>query len=232
MAISFIRKIWLKEADKRAHSQFVRFSKGIFENRAVISVKKGNAIKFNSTFEFANDLVFFVAGLTDVNFSGIIYSKDDLEEIFMKNGVESDETKKKGLFVYIVEEISSKAIQEIEDKIYYMLLDVEAPGISLKTKKKLPKPGKSGKEKVNDKFCILNMDLKFFPQLHEEFLFDLPENFKKARISHTYKITGIILPKGEKDFELMRLNALRKGKILRHAEVDGKIIQEEQDFEA
>lgn len=232
MAIFFIKKIWQNETDESVHSQFIRFSRGIFQNRAVLNVNKSKTIKASGTFELANDLVNFVSGLGNVNFSGVISSKEDLNEIFLKNGVESDESKKKGLFVYIVEEVSSKTVAEIKDKIYYMLLDAEAPGISLKIKKKLSKPGKSSAEKIDDKFCILQIDEKFFPQFHEEFLFDMPENFKKARISHTFDISEIILPKGEKDFEKIRLNAKRKGIIMRSISEDGKERASKKDFSA
>jgi hypothetical protein len=232
MVVSFIKKIWFGKIDDAVHFQFIRFSRGIFENRAVINVKNGETIKLTSTFELTNDFVNFVAGLADVKFSGIILSREDLEEIFMKGGVEWDESKKRGLFVYIIEEISSSVVNEIKDKTYHMLLDAEVPGISLKIKKKLPKLGKSSKEKIDDKFCVLELDEKFFPQLYEEFLFDLPSDFKRIRISHTFNITEIILPQGEKDFEQLRLKAKRKGKILRIAEIDGKTMQEEKEFEA
>jgi hypothetical protein len=231
MAVNFIKKIWLGKIDNSVHSQFTRFSRGIFANRAVLAVSKGKAIRICSTFEFANDFVNLVSGLADVKFSGVVLSKEALDEIFMKSHVGWDESKKKGLFVYLVEGMSGSVVNEIKDKIYCMLLDAEASGISLKIKKRLPKPGKGGKEKVDDKFCILEIDAKFFPQLHEEFLFDLPFDFKKARISHTFNVSSITLPKGEKDFEQVRLKAKRKGKILRVAEVDGRTIQNEKDFE-
>lgn len=234
MAIHFIKKIWLKEADSKVHSQFTRFSKGIFENRTVINVNKGNAIKLNSTFELTNDLVLFVASLGGkFSVSGLLFARENPEALLSGLGIKSEIKKKKNIFeADIAGDINAEQINKIANAVYLMLFDMHSEGIELKTKKRLPKPGKSGKEKVDDKFCILNMDLKFFPQLHEEFLFDLPENFKKARISHTYKITDIILPKGEKDFEMLRLKAIRKGRISRHVEIDGKIMQEEKDFEA
>lgn len=230
MAIFFIKKIWQNEADEPVHAQFVRFSRGIFQNRAVLNVNKSKTIKVGSTFELANDFVSFVSELGNVNFSGVISSREGLDEIFLKNGVESDESKKKGLFVYIVEDVSSKTVAEIKDKIYYMLLDAEAPGISLKIKKKLPKPGKSSAEKIDDKFCILQLDEKFFPAFHDEFLFDMPENFKKARISHTFNISEVIIPKGERDFEKIRLNAKKKGAITRNIIADGNEKSSEKDF--
>lgn len=232
MAVNFIKKIWQNEPDKEVHAQFVRFSKGNFENRAVISVRKGSSVKLGCTFEFAAAFALFVSQLTDARFSGIIIAKENFDEIFARNNSKPEITKKKGMFVYNIINLPSRVISEIGGKAYSMLLDAEASGISMKTKKKLPKPGKSGKEKVDDKFCILELDLKFFRQLHDEFLFDIPSEFKKARIAHAFIISEIILPKGEKDFELIRLNAKRKGKIVRTVEVDGKLMKQEKPFEA
>jgi len=38
------------------------------------------------------------------------------------------------------------------------------------------------------------------------------------------------MPKGERDFALIRLLAKRKGKIIRHAVVDGKEVSSEKTF--
>ncbi|MFH0832032.1 MAG: hypothetical protein V1886_04185 [archaeon] len=233
MTANFIKRIWLKESDNAIHSQFVRFSRGTFENRAAISASRNPArIKVSGTFELANDFIILVSELADVKFSGLVSSKIDLDEIFARNRVKADVKKKKGLFAYEVENLSSRTVHEIRDKAYSMLLDAESPEVTLKMKKKLPKPGKSGKNKVDDKFCILEADAKFSKQLHDDFLFDLPLEFKKAKISHTFIISEVILPSGEKDFDLMRLNAKKKGKIIRKTEVDGKLSQQEKDFEA
>lgn len=233
MAENFLKKIWLNKVDIAVHYQFVRFSRGTFENRAAISASKNPAkIKISGTFELANDFANAVSELADVKFSGLISSRIDLDEILEKNNVKTDAKKKKGLFVYEVENLPSRAVLQIKDKAYSMLLDAESPELTLKTKKRLPKPGKSGKEKVDDKFCILEADAKFSKQLHDDFLFDLPIEFKKAKISHTIIISDVILPSKEKDFELLRLNAKKKGKIIRKTEIDGKLSQQERDFEA
>lgn len=232
MAIHFIKKIWLKEADDKVHSQFTRFSKGIFENRAVININKGNAIKLNSTFELTNDLVLFVASLEEkFSVDGVLFARENPEALLNSLGIKSEIKKKKNIFeAQIKAELNTEQIKEIADGAYLMLFDMHADGIELKTKKKLPKSGKSGKEKVDDKFCVLELDGKFFPQLHEEFLFDILENFKKARISHTFSISEIILPPGEKDFEKIRLNAKRKGRIIRQINADGKEKTFEKEF--
>lgn len=228
----FIKKIFQNQVDENVHRQFVRFGKGTFPGRAAIKItRQPEKIKIGTSFELSSDVAEFVAEISNSTFSGIVMSKEDIKPIFEKNGLDIIGTKKLGLLVYNVENINSKVILEIKDKAYTFLLDAQGPGIFLSSKKKLPKPGKSGDAKIDDKFCQLELDTKFWPQVKSEFAFDLPD-FKKALAVHTYTITDIIMPKGEKDFEKIRLLAKRKGKIIRKITIDGKEIVKEKDFEA
>ncbi len=215
----FIKKIW-KGKGEEAHDCFVRFGKGKFENRAVLSLQKTSKIKLKGSFEWANDFVKTVAELTNANFSGIILSREQLE---------FSGKSKQGLIEYKVSNINSDKIKEIKDKIYVMLLDAESQDIKLKMKKKLPKPGKSGEQKIDDKFCSLEADSKYWPQIKEAFM--LPE-CKKAKIKHTFIIEELIFPPNEKDFEKIRKLAKRKGKIIREMEIDKELAKEEKEFVA
>jgi hypothetical protein len=225
MAIFFIKKLWKKEEDNSIHKNFTRFSKGIFDNKAVMNVRLGEKIKISGTYEVINDLVEFSASLAPkLKVDGIVISRTAINGL---SGVE-----KKGLFNYeLNEEIDSKKLAEIVKTSFYALLDCSANGIEFKTKKKVPRPSSKGIDKVNDKFCIMNLDAKFWPQVKDEFLFNLPDG-KKFRLIHKYEIKEIIMPKGEKDFEKIRIMAKRKGRLFRTAEVDGKILTQDIDFEA
>ena len=215
----FIKKIFDGNGEQ-SHNQFVRFGKGKFENRAVLNLQKTNKIKLRGSFEWANDFVEITSELTNIKFSGIILSKEQLNL--------GNEKKKSGVYSYEVSDINSDKIKEIRNKIYTMLLDGggEGEGVTLKIKKKLPKPGK-GEGKVDDKFCQLEADLIYWDKIKEAFM--LPE-CKKCRISHTFEITDIILPKDEKDFEKIRALAKRKGRIIRNLEADKKESKEEKEF--
>jgi hypothetical protein len=204
---------------EREHLQFVRFGKGKFDGRAALTLQKVNNIKLRGSFEYANDFVYLAAEL-NAKFSGLIMSKEDLG----LNG-----KKKSGLFVYEVSALSSEKIKEIKEKVYCMLLDAEGDGMGLKMKKKLPKPGKSGDLKIDDKFCILEADLKYWTKIKE--YFNLPE-VKKLQIRHSFIVDNIILPTGEKDPVKLRLNAKRKGKIERKIVIDKQEKVETFNFEA
>ncbi len=223
----FIKKIFENKQDNSVHKQFVRFGKGTYAFRAVMNVtKQADKIKLSSTYEYANDLIEFCCNLTNsLKVSGIILSKTQLP---------FEGRKKSGLFQYEIEqEMKSEELKKITGNSYAILLDLNAPGIEVKMKKKLPKPGKSGEGKINDKFCVAIFDVKYLNALHNEFLFDIPSVFKKVRTEHTYVINDIVIPaelKKEKDFEKVRMGALRKGKLIRKIIVDGKETIKEKEM--
>lgn len=220
---SFIKKLFENKADEACHAQFTRFGKGTYPGRAAIAFQKSANLKLKGSYEYANDFVNLVLDLGPAKFSGIIMSREDLG---------FDNCKKKpGVFVYEVENVDHNKIKEIFPKSYCLLLDAIGPGIDLKTKKKLPKPGKSGDAKIDDGFTVLNTDLKNLHKIKEAFLWDTPD-CKKCKAKHVYEITNLIMPKDEKDFEKIRLMTKRKGKIKRILEIDGKEEVKEKEFEA
>lgn len=214
----FIKKIFTGNVDESVHRQFVRFGKGEYNSRAIIELKKGNQIKINSTFEYANDFVNLLKAFP-VKFSGVIITKEIIPGLTGK--------KKSGLYEYNIT-MSHQELNNLNN-YYFQLLDADGPGLKLKMKKKLPKPGKS-EEKVDAKFCILQADLKYWQQIEECFFWDLPKNVKKAVIKHTYHINEIIFPEQEKDPAKIRLLSKRKGKIVRLIDADGQSSSKEQEF--
>lgn len=218
----FIKKIWYGSLDDSVHRQFIRFGKGKYEGRAVLNLQKSVKIKLRGSFEWTNDFVKIICELDkNAKFSGVVFSKEELSEF--GKGKKKQETRE-----YEVSDLSSQEIEKIKDKVYVMLLDATAREMILKIKKRLPKPGKSGEAKIDDKFCQLEADLKYWNEIKEAFM--LPE-CKKARISHIYIIEEIILPKGETKPEKIREMAKRKGKIIRKIESDKQSKQEEKSFE-
>lgn len=218
----FIKKIFLSKIDDQVHRQFVRFGKGNFQNRSLLTLMKTTKIKTRGSFEWANDFVNLCSELS-CSFTGIILSK---EEILGLEG-----RKKSGLYEYTVEKLGSERIKEIYIKAYTLLLDAEGPGIVLKMKKKLPKPGKGGNAKMDDKFCQIEADFRHLNKIKEVLFWDVPE-CKRAIIKHHFLINEIVMPKGEKDFEKIRILSKRNGKLIREKEIDGNKSISEIDFEA
>jgi hypothetical protein len=114
----------------------------------------------------------------------------------------------------------------------FFALSFDSPkGDKLKIKPKAPKSGKPGKNNENGPkadFCTLKTNNS---SIGKGFVFEKPD-FKEAKINHTYFITGMIMPEGEKDFAKIREMAKRKGKIVRKAIIDGKEINSEKEFVA
>jgi len=223
--MSFIKKIFDGETDENIHKQFVRFGKGNFSGRAVAVFRKTpGKVKIGGSFEYANDFASLAAKFGCGKASGKVLSKEDISSIMSKNSISGNsETKKGGLFHennINEQNMSSEQLKELLENSYFCMLDIQGGGFELKTKKNLPKPGKSGDSKIDDKFCQLEIAEKYWNDVKSSFFWDFPE-CKKGKVSHEYVITELIMPKGENDFERIRLLTKRKGKIIRKIEADG-----------
>lgn len=227
----FIKRLWQGKDDEKIHRQFIRFSRGEFNKRFAINIwKQPDKIKICTSFELANDIIDFIFSLiSKANVSGLLLIKNNLEEIKKQIPLQNIKEKEKISEAEISTILTAEQEKILSENAYFMLLDIESEGINLKTKKKLSKPGKSNEHKVDDKFCILELDGKFWSQVKNEFLFDCGDG-KKFKISHDIIITDIIIPKNEKDFEKLRILAKKKGKIKRIKNIDNKEEISEKDF--
>lgn len=240
--MNFIKKIFDGKIDDKVHLQFQKFSRGEFRNRAEIQAKNSNGkYAINTSADFANDLVTELSkklGDKITNVSGAVISTSDLTgKLDFKNKKQFQ-----GVKIYVIDkEMSGHEILKLLDefpKTFFALSFLTEDSI-LKIKPKAPMSGKpkgnktseeGGKKKKPD-FCKLKTSDR---QLAEDFIFE-SLNFKNAEISHTYIINEIKIPselKDEKNFAAIRERALRKGKIIREAIIDGKQIIEEKEFEA
>ena len=232
--MNFIKRLFDGEIDERVHLQFIRFGKGEYKSRFLISLWKTKKVKVKTSFEFANDLVRLCAEFGNCNASGIVLSKKDISKIMSKNNIKGNsEEKKRGLYYQNnidKQELTKEQLVELEKESYFTLLDLEGSGFKLKIKKKLPKPGKS-ENKIDDKFCQLEADERFYSSIKEDFLWDVPE-VKKVNVKHDVFVESIVIPEGDNDYSKIREESKRKGKIIREAVVDGQDMKSEKDFEA
>lgn len=213
----FIKDLIETGKSEDGHRYFLRFGKGDYRRRFLISLQKGKKIKVRGSFELANEFVNFAKENGETKFSGKILTRSKLEG---KEG-----KKKAGGFVYEIEDSSLDGF----DGAYFYLLDSNSENMVMKIKKKIPKPGKNA-NKIDDKFCLLELDLKYLEKVKERFFWDVPEG-RKAIIEHELIITDIVMPEGEEDPVKIRALAKRKGKIIRTITVDGKETKKEVNFE-
>ena len=231
--MNFMKRLFNGESGVDIHQQFIRFGKGDYKGRFLLNLWKTKKIKVKTSFEFANDLIRLCSGFGDCKASGIILSKRNISDTMSRNNIEGNsETKKGGLYYrnnIPSQKLKKEQLVELEKESYFVLLDLEGDSFKLKIKKKLPKPGKSEK-KIDDKFCVLEIENKFYSEIKDDLFWDMPES-KKINIKHEVIINEILMPEGEKDFAKIREMAKRKGKIIREAEIDGKKIIKEIEFE-
>ena len=241
---SFIKKIFEnKESDELVHSQFTKFSKGEFPDRAMIRAKnsKGN-YTISTTSEYAKEIIISIAEkLADkpTQVTGAIISALDLE------GFEYDKKKMAiGVRKYMIynKEMTGNEIIEFCNKIEkaFFGLSFSTENTILAIKPKSPKSTKgAGNQKKEDAKAKINfIKIKTTDKdLIKTLFLDDELEFKKIEIKHNFIIDNIIIPESEMgsskeeiDFAKIRELAKRKGKIIRRVEVDGKEVVKEADF--
>ena len=218
-----------------AHLQFQKFSRGEFQNRAIIESKlsKGK-YTINTTPEFANEMVFLVAkklGKDKALVTGSIITTSNLEEkIDFKSKKQFQGVKNYS----ISGEMSGEEILDLLSKFpkAFFGLSFSTSDTVLKIKPKMPKSGKpssKGEAAPKPDFCkIVTTDSK----IGKSFIFET-EIFSKAKVNHKFIIEKIVVPeeiKNEKDFAIVREKSLREGKIIRTTIIDDKESVKEINF--
>lgn len=230
--MNLIKKIFENKADEFVHKQFKRFSKGVYENRALVELNKGkNSIKIKTSHEFAEDFARFLTNTINEKTKisgGIITTKDIRPEL----NFEVQMKQFAGVKTFLIENEMSKdelnnLFNKFPDALFLLSFSTEY-GI-LKSKVKSPKSAKPGKDnEIKADFCTFTTDDLDFAK---EFAFDIENNFKKLKIKHTFFINELVVDEKDKnDFALARINAKRKGKIERFLDIDGKQIMKEIEF--
>jgi len=228
---SFVRKIFENKIDESVHAQFQKFSRGVFNNRALLKVtssSKGYSLYAGN--EFANELVRLVAtklGNNKTAVTGVVVSTQDL-----KGKLPSIDLKQfMGIKQYVIGgEMSGNDIIKLQDSFpdAFFALSFTVGDTILKIKPKAPK---SAKPKTSDAppkadFCSVKTNDK---RIVEAFIW---EQGKTIEINHTFNITDIDLPHGVKDPNELRRLAKRKGNLIRNALIDGKQSTKEAKFVA
>ncbi len=224
-AMNFIKQIITgKPVDAHNHQQFIRFGKGVFENRAYLKVKDGKKLQVWSGFEYGNDFIRIIIDTNpEIQITGKIYAKEQMTESYLNN-----EEKKKGFFVYTINEhfTQDKAKQFFEKcKNTYLLTKVKAPNADLKVNATPHNP----RGKYKEKFCTLKAENETKEAIQNEITWNLKG--KVIEIKHAFTITEIEIPKGlENNAAKARLEAKRVGTLKRTIDVDGQITTEEYPF--
>ena len=120
---------------------------------------------------------------------------------------------------------------------YFLISFNLNPTCKVTTKKNVPQPSKKkvGEDDVSKRiqFCtgyMSNSDKNLnnlIDNALNDFKSDLPKSWKSIIIFNNYKITDIEIPKNISNSRLLRVMAIRKGKMFRSLDIDGEIIEKQ-----
>lgn len=226
-------RIFSGKSDNNMHNEFIKFSRGVFNNRYLVQAKKQkDSWSVKTGYEFANFLVRECLEKIngEIDISGIIVYTGNLGD----SKIPIERVKQfMGIKQYVINtKIRPSDILESMDKCpkAFYALSFKFDNGELKIKAKAPKsakPSNKGDKEVKADFCSLKTKDK---SIIDDLFFDF-SNFNEIKIKHSLQITEVIIPKGIDDPVKMREMSKRKGKIIREANVDGRIEKKEIEFE-
>jgi hypothetical protein len=233
------------------HRHFYRYSKGEFTGPALKASQTKTKISLKGSHEYEDliqEIVVDTITKSEVEINGILISGSDISGEINNFGLDWDLIKSSGQTenykADISDAIEKKKLLEIIDSFRnhsYLLLSFNlGPNCKVTTKKRIPQPSKKKPEDedLNQKtqFCTgvistteKNIKLIYESALHD-FKSDLPDNWKTITLTNNYKIEDIIIPKEAKNSLMMRIMAIRKGKMSRILDVDGTIIEKQYNI--
>ena len=220
MAINFMKKIYENNPDEVAHNKFTRFGVGTFEREEITVKVTGKKVKVQTGPEYIDIIlkIFSTLSNEDINVKGKIISTQNIEDKIKNNGLEI--TNKRGNKYEIEGVLSPEEFKNLLESMNdcFLLFNANSGVNKIKTGKSLPKPGKLIEKFVTGEFGKDSLDM-----IKEEFLYDGGDFVKEAKFKHTYLIEEIIVDDSliEKDPKRARLEAKRKGKVIRESTIDG-----------
>ena len=232
------------------HRHFYRYSKGSFIGPAIKISKTSSKITLKGTHEY-EDLIteLVLKSIKDeekmIEIEGKLISGGDISEILERHGINWELQESKGKTqnykAVITDKINKKKLMEIIELVrnssYFLISFQLTPSCKVKTNKKIPQPSKKKIEDddVNKRISFSTGYLEnteenlksVIENIIPDFISDLPKKWRSIILLNNYKITDIQLPKDVKDSRLLRILAIRKGKIIRSIEVDSEIIEKQ-----
>jgi len=237
---------------KEIHRHYYRYSKGDFIGPALKINKTKSRITLKGSHEY-EDLIqeIVVTNVPEdknIEFTAFLITGSEISETINDLGFDWNLKKSTGKTKNYKADITDiadnhtllKIINTFRENSYFLLSFNLNATCKITTKKRIPQPSK---KKVEDddiskriQFCsgvisntesninlIINLAL-------EDFKSDLPTKWKNIIITNNYKITEIELPKNVNNSMLLRLLAIRKGKMYRSIDVDGEIIEKQYNI--
>ncbi|MFX0069939.1 MAG: hypothetical protein ACFFAO_02515 [Candidatus Hermodarchaeota archaeon] len=237
--------------DMDVHRHFYRYSKGDFLGPAIKISRTKSRITLKGTHEYEDvilELILNAASEDNIEIKGVLITGTDLsDEITHLNldwSLKKSTGKTKNFKAEFTDKINKNTLLnaiKVFRKNSYLLLSFNLnPTCKVTTKKRIPQPSKKKAEdddiNARVQFCtgIMNTTEKniklLVDTLLKDFIAEIPDQWKSITLTNNYKITEIILPKNEKSSLMMRIKAIRKGKLFRTLELDGDLIEKQYNI--
>ena len=232
------------------HRHFYRYSRGDFIGPAIKISKTKAKLTLRGSHEYEDAILEIVTnGManSDKQFEikGRLISGADISELIKSLGFNWDLKQSAGQTKNYKAEIVDKtnrdvlleSIEKFRESSYLLLSFNINPNCKISTKKNIPQPSKKKVEEddVNKRvqFCtgyISNTEKNLnyvLDVILADFKSELPKNWKSITLYNNYKILNIELPKSIKNSRLLRIMAIRKGKLFRIVDIDGETIEKQ-----
>ncbi|MHA1670917.1 MAG: hypothetical protein ACTSV5_10135 [Promethearchaeota archaeon] len=237
------------------HRHFYRYSRGDFLGPALKIRTTSGKITLKGTHEY-EDLILesVLNSIEDSNnnfeITGNLITGSDISKDLTKLGFEwklkKSTGKTKNYKSVILDNISKEqllaGLDFFRTNSYFLISFNINPSCKIKTKKNIPQPSRKtlDDDDLNKRiqFCTgylknTKKNLEFIlDSALSDFKSEIPNNWKSITILNNYKITEIITPKDIKDSRLLRIFAIRKGKMIRLVEIDEEVYEKQYDFVA
>jgi hypothetical protein len=230
---------------RHIHRHFYRYSKGDFIGPAMKVSQTKTKFTLKGSHEYEDLILELVAsGISNPNekfeIKGNLITGGDISDIIsglgftwnLKESTGKTRNFKAEILDTVNKDLLLKSIKAFRKNSYYLLSFNLNPTCKVTTKKNIPQPSKKKVEddEVNKRiqFCtgyINNTESnlkRIIDNAVSDFKSTIPKSWKSIIIFNNYKITDIILPKNVADSRLLRIMAIRKGKLFRTLEIDGE----------
>jgi len=232
------------------HRHFYKYSRGDFIGPALKISKTKAKITLRGSHEYEDLILEIVTGsITDPkeNFEikGKLISGSDVNEIFtglgfnwkLKRSTGQTKNYKAEIIDFTNKNTLLEGIEAFRESSYFLISFNINPSCKVITKKNIPQPSKKkiGEDDVDKRiqFCkgYLNNTEENLRNIIElslpDFKSEITKDWKSITIFNNYKITDIEVSKNIRDSRLLRIMAIRKGRIFRSIEIDGEIIEKQ-----
>ncbi len=236
------------ENHMEVHRHFNRYSRGEFAGPAVKIRKYSTKITLKGSLEYEDiiqELIVRTLQENEIKVKGKVISLQDISSTIKNLNLNWNLKQSTGKVIKYKAEFNDKlsksklieVIEEFRIHSFLMLSFNKNKYCKVSTKTSLPRPSK--KNPIDDNidknvsFCSgymsnnkTNLEM-VLDELLPDFKADLPNKWDQISLTNLYKIEEIKIPKNINDSKMLRILAIRKGKLIRAAEIDDAVIEKQ-----